>query len=101
MDVGSQKLRKIGTFSGRAQPFRTKWMLDVKNRGKIATCIGRAEPFRTKWTLDVKNMRRLWVAEKLRFDFFNRVSLTHEMDVGHQKLRQKCDGRCVCKSVCG
>ena len=73
-------MRKIATFIRRAQPFCTKWTLDVKteencdfypsratlshemdigHEGKIATFICRAQPFHTKWTLDVKNCGKL------------------------------------------
>ena len=31
MDFGRQKLRKNSIFLSELQPFRTKWMLDVKN----------------------------------------------------------------------
>ena len=46
---------KIAILVSRAQPFRTKWTLDVKNWGKIAILVSPSQPFRTKWTLDVKN----------------------------------------------
>ena len=58
------------------QPFRTKWTLDVKNCGKIAILRCPTQPFRTKWTLDVKNCFEVSIA-----------ILSHEMDVGRQKLR--------------
>ena len=64
-----------------SQPFRTKWTLDVKNWGKIAILVSPSQPFRTKWTLDVKNWGKIAIIE------VSIATLSHEMDVGRQKLR--------------
>ena len=49
-----------------------------------------AQPFRTKWTLDVKNLGK--IASKMRKNCDFEVSiatLTHEMEVGRQKTEEK------------
>ena len=63
------------------QPFRTKWTLDVQNLGKIAILVSPPQPFRTKWMLDVKNWGKIEIFE------VSIATLSHEMDVGRQKLR--------------
>ena len=100
---------KIAILVSPSQPFRTKWTLDVKNWGKIAILLSPSQPFRTKWTLDVKNWGvklRFWgvtgnpfarngrwtskTEVKLRFPVSCPIAtLSHEMDVGRQKLRVK------------
>ena len=71
------------------QPFRTKWTLDVKNCGKIAILRCPSQPCRAKWTLDVKNCGKTEVKLQLL-----RATLSHEMDVGHQKLTKNYDLTC-------
>ena len=41
------------------------------------------QPFRTKWTLDVQNLGKIAILKRPR------QTLSHEMDVGRQKLRKK------------
>ena len=62
----------------RAQPFRTKWTLDVKNCGKIAIIVSRAQPSfarNGRWTSKT--------AVNCDFDV-SIATLSHEMDVGRQ-----------------
>ena len=54
-----QNWSKIAILKYPPQPFRTKWMLDVKNWGKIAILRCQSHPFRTKRTLDVKNWSKI------------------------------------------
>ena len=82
MDVGRLKnWGKIAILMCPPQPCRTKWTLDVKNWCKIAILVSPSQPFRTKWTLDVKNWGKIAIIE------VSIATLSHEMDVGHQKLR--------------
>ena len=64
------------------QPFRTKWTLDVKKWSKIAILVSPPQPFRTKLMLDVKNCGKIAI---LRCPL--QATLSHEMDVGRQKLK--------------
>ena len=55
MDVGRHKLKKNCDFEASRATLSHEMDVGRQKRGKIATFIGRAQPFRTKWTLDVKN----------------------------------------------
>ena len=63
------------------------WHLKVANflQSEENTLRCQAQPLRTKWTLDVKNWGK-------NCDFeVSIATLTHEMDVGRQKLKKNCD----------
>ena len=117
MDFGLQKLRKIATLLRRGRcrrsatkrnPFarngrwtsKTEEILRVlgpsratlyarnggwtsKTEEKLRLLLSQSQPFRTKWTLDVKNWGKIATLSP------SIATLTHEMDVGRQKLTEE------------
>ena len=93
MTVDRQKLRENAIWLVPEQPFRTKWVLIVKNWGKIFILLVPEQPFRTKWGLVVKKRGKIAIFLSGSNCHFTcaKTTLSHEMRVDRQKLRKICD----------
>ena len=86
MDVGRQKLRKNCEFDlVPRNPYARNGRWTSKTEEKLRLWVCQSQPLRTKWTLDVKNWGKIATLS------LSIATLTHEMDVGRQKLKKNCD----------